>query len=129
MATNGVISKFESIGAYTPEKVVSTKELMNKIKNRTPLDLERITGIKNRRVRSECESSLSIAIAAAEDCLRVSKYKAEDLDIIINTSITRFQEAYTFFLDPPFSLMIKRAINAHNAMNLDITNACAGMMT
>ena len=36
MATNGVISKFESIGAYTPEKVVSTKELMNKIKNRTP---------------------------------------------------------------------------------------------
>ena len=123
------VSKFESIGAYTPSKIVSTKELMGSLKNKSKLDLERITGIKNRRVRSEAEDSLSIALAAAKDCLKNSKYKAEDLDVIINTSITRFKDGNTFYLDPPMSFYIQEELNAKNAIYFDISNACAGMMT
>ncbi|MCE7743685.1 MAG: 3-oxoacyl-ACP synthase [Candidatus Heimdallarchaeota archaeon] len=120
-------SKFESFGFYAPEKKVSTKELMSQIN--TFLDLERISGIKYRHYRSESEDSKTIALKAARDCLNNSRYDATDLDIIINTAITRFIGPLTFTIDPPISLYLKKELNVNKAMNFDITNACAGMMT
>jgi 3-oxoacyl-[acyl-carrier-protein] synthase-3 len=122
-------SQFESFGVYTPATIQSTLDLMNKLENKPELDLQRITGIKNRRHRADGEDSLTIALAAAKSCLKNSKYKAEDLDIIINTAITRFKGGLTFYLDPPISFWLKRELGAKKAMNFDITNACAGMMT
>jgi 3-oxoacyl-[acyl-carrier-protein] synthase-3 len=122
-------SQFESFGVYTPATIQSTLDLMNKLENKPELDLQRITGIKNRRHRADGEDSLTIALAAAKSCLKNSKYKAEDLDIIINTAITRFKGGLTFYLDPPISFWLKKQLGADKAMNFDITNACAGMMT
>ncbi len=62
-------SRFESFGLYVPEKIVSTGELMGRLSHELPftIDLERITGIKNRRWRSENESSFTIALNAANE--------------------------------------------------------------
>ncbi len=123
------MSKFESIGIYTPENIVATEDLMERMNPDSRVNLESITGIKTRRIRGQDEDSFTIALGAAKECLKNSKYEAKDIDIIINTAITRFKDGLTFFFDPPFSLWIRNALGAKNARHFDLTNACAGMMT
>ena len=122
-------NRFESIGVYTPSNVVSTKELIAKMKTPPLFDLEDLTGIKNRRYRSKEEDSFSIALAAAKDCLKNSSYKAADIDIIIYASISKFKDGYKYLFEPSFSSYLSKEIGATNAMGYDILNACAGMMT
>jgi 3-oxoacyl-[acyl-carrier-protein] synthase-3 len=122
-------NRFESIGVYTPANVVSTKELIEKMKVAPIFDLEKLTGIKYRRYRSKDEDSFSIALAAAKDCLKHSSYKASDIDIIIYTSISRFKDGFKYIFEPSFSGYLRNEIGAINAMNYDILNACSGMLT
>ncbi len=122
-------TRIESLGMYLPEREVSTTELLSRMAFKPEFDLEKITGIKKRRVRSEVESTNTMAINAAEDCLSHSTYKPEDIDIVINASITRTRERQKVFCEPPMSLLYKEYLGAHQALNFDITNACAGMAT
>jgi 3-oxoacyl-[acyl-carrier-protein] synthase III len=122
-------NRFESIGVYTPEKIVSTSELIGLMKKPPVFDLESLTGIKNRRHRSEQEDSFSIAMNAARECLKNSSYKAEDIDVIIYSSISRFKDGFKYIFEPSFSAYIRNELGAKNAMNFDIMNACAGMLT
>jgi 3-oxoacyl-[acyl-carrier-protein] synthase-3 len=122
-------SRFESIGCYMPAKVVTSKELLDKMKTKPPFDLEDITGIKNRRYRSETEDSFQLGLAAAKDCLNRSSYKASEIEAVIWTSITSFKNVSEFQYEPSMSLYIKNEIGAHKALNFDISNACAGMLT
>jgi len=123
------LARFESIGAWLPEHRVSTRELMASTKHKTSIDLERLTGIHEHREANPTESSLSLAIAAARDCLSRSRYTGADLDMVIDASITRYIDGTTHQFEPPLSLSIKRAIGAPQATSFDISNACAGMLT
>ncbi len=122
-------SRFESIGVKVPEQRLSTKDLMKGVKMWGKLDLERLTGIKERRVCSETEDSYDLSLNAALDCLKHSTHKAEDLEMIICCSITKYKDGTTYVWEPPFSLYVKEAIGAPRALNFDIANACAGMLT
>ncbi|PXX56369.1 3-oxoacyl-[acyl-carrier-protein] synthase-3 [Nocardia tenerifensis] len=126
-------TRFESIGSYTPETVRSTAELIDSLAVRRSLDLERITGIENRRVYDShpdrYESSFVLAQRAIEDCLRLSEYRAEDLDIVISASITRTRREGIHCCAPAFALLLGNAIGATSALHFDVSNACAGMIT
>jgi 3-oxoacyl-[acyl-carrier-protein] synthase-3 len=122
-------SRFESLGAYLPEKSVSTQDLVSRMQFKPPFDLEAITGIHQRRVCGESEDSFSLALSAARDCLKRSRYRAEDLDIVISTSISRFRGREKIYWDPSFALQIARELGAKSAIHFDISNACAGMMS
>ncbi len=124
-----VFSRFESIGAYLPQKSVSTQELVSRMRFIPPFNLEAITGITHRRVCSENEDSFTLAIAAAQDCLNRSRYRAEDLDIIISTSISRFKGTSETDWDPSFAFQIAQKLGAKSAIHFDISNACAGMLS
>ncbi len=122
-------TRIESLGLYLPERELSTSELVSGMPVEPQFDVERITGVRKRRVRSDGESAYSMAINAAEDCLSHSAYRPEDIDIIINASITRSRDGEKFFFEPPMSLLFKEHLGAHQALNFDIANACAGMAT
>lgn len=122
-------TRIESLGLYLPEREVSTSELVSGMAVMPEFDVEKITGVKKRRVRSEAQSAYTMAINAAEDCLSHSAYKPEDIDVVISASITRTREGGKFFFEPPMSLLFKEHLGAHQALNFDITNACAGMPT
>ncbi|MGA1793323.1 MAG: 3-oxoacyl-ACP synthase III family protein [Thermoplasmatota archaeon] len=121
-------SRFESLGVELPETNLTTKELMNSLKHRVRLDLENITGISERRKCAPGEDTLTLAAGAAKECLSHSKYKAEDLELIINCSISKSIEG-SMVIEPLICMHVKEAIGAHNARTLDISNACAGMFT
>lgn len=126
-------SRFESIGAYLPATVVTTQELLSRLKEPPTFDLEKITGVRERRVHDtrpeSYEDSFTIAVAAAQDCLSRSQYDATELDVIISSSITRSKNATKMYMEPSFAGSIARRLGAEQAITFDISNACAGMLT
>ncbi len=123
------VSRFESVGVKVPSRSLTTSELMRTMKHKIGLDLERLTGIHARRVCSPGEDSYTLALGAAQDCLDHSKYKAKDIEVIINCSISRSKGGKMIVYEPSLSHYIRQAIGATNAMVFDINNACAGMLT
>lgn len=123
-------ARFESLGVYHPELVVTTEELVGRMTKIPVFNLEDLTGIRCRRWRNESEDSFTLGLTAANQCLEASRYAASDLDIIICTSITRFKNGLTFYMEPAISKSLKTALKMRtDALNFDITNACAGMLT
>jgi len=123
------VARIESVGASLPERRVTSRELMASTRHHTRIDLERLTGIREHRMCGPGETSLSLAIAAARDCLARSRYSGADLDMLIDASITRYVDDSTHRFEPPLSASVKQAIGADRATSFDVGNACAGMLT
>ena len=120
--------RIESLGVYLPEKILTMEELLSSCRRRPRWDLEKITGIHERRV-AVGEYAVDLAIKAARQALAMSRYKAEELDIIICTSISKHNRENEFHLEPASAVRIRAAIGAGNARIFDVVNACAGMFT
>lgn len=122
-------SRIEAVGLALPEGRLATSALMASRRHRFPLDLEKRSGIRERRVCGPGEDSATLATDAARDALRYSRYAAPELEMVVNCSITRWRGDDHLAFEPPLSLSVKEAIGAGDAVNLDLSNACAGMLT
>jgi len=122
-------SRFAGIGASIPARRQTSEELMATTKHETGIDLERLTGVHERRIAGEGEDSFTLALAAARDALAHADCGAEDLDMLIVSSITHYVGGLRMQLDPPVSVSLKEALGARGANSFDNSNACAGMMT
>jgi 3-oxoacyl-[acyl-carrier-protein] synthase III len=108
---------------------LGSEELMASTAFATGIDLERLTGVRERRVAGVGEDSYTLALAAARDALSYADCAAGDLDVLIVSSITHYVGGLRMQLDPPLSVSLKQALGAERALSFDISNACAGMMT
>lgn len=122
-------ARIESAGRMLPVTRLETSDLMATTRHRTHIDLERLTGIHERRVSVGDEDSLSLAVGAARDCVARSSHDASDLEVVISCSITKYRDGLTQWLEPPMSGAVASAIGASEAQTFDISNACAGMLT
>lgn len=102
---------------------------MSTTRHHTHIDLERLTGISERRVSVGDEDSYSLATAAAFDCLEKASRAGTSVDVVISCSITKFYGGLTQWLEPTMSRAVANAIGADKAMTFDLSNACAGMLT
>ncbi len=121
--------RIESVGAKVPSQRLTTRDLMSHTRHRTRIQLERLTGIHERHVVGPGETSFTLAAGAARDCLAHSQHQATDIEMLISTSITRSKSGWSQAFEPPLSLQLKHAIGAAGAVNFDLSNACAGMLT
>jgi len=121
--------RIDSVGVKLPAERLATKDLMSRTSHHTRIQLERLTGIHERHVVGPGENSLTLAAGAARDCLSHSQHQASDIEMLISTSITRSTGRFNQSFEPSLSLAIKQAIGATQAMNFDLSNACAGMLT
>jgi 3-oxoacyl-[acyl-carrier-protein] synthase III len=122
-------SRFAGIGMCIPERRLTTDELMASTKHETDIELEQLTGIRERHVVGEGEDSYTLALGAARDALAHAECAAEDLDMLLVSSISRHVGGLRVQLEPPMSVSLKEALGAQHAISFDISNACAGMMT
>lgn len=122
-------SRIESIGAIQPETVLGSDEIMSRLLIPGKFKFELLTGIISRRVCSRSEDSFTLAVDAAQKCLSHSKILPEAIDALISCSITRYKDGYNQVYEPSFSFLIKEKIGAGQAINFDVSNACAGMLT
>ncbi len=121
--------RIESVGVKLPAQLLTTRELMSRTRHRTHIQLERLTGIHERHVVGPGDNSFTLATGAVRDCLAHSHHQASDIEMLISTSITRSKGRSSQSFEPPLSLYIKQAIGAGQAVNFDLSNACAGMLT
>jgi 3-oxoacyl-[acyl-carrier-protein] synthase-3 len=121
--------RVESVGVKLPARRLTTMDLMSQTSHRTRIQLERLTGIHERHVVGPGENSFTLATGAARDCLAHSQHQAPEIEMLISTSITRSRGRSSQSFEPPISLHVKQAIGAAQAVNFDLSNACAGMLT
>jgi len=123
-------SRFAAIGAYIPEPRLTTDQLMATTRYETDIELERLTGVRERHVVGRGDDSYTLALGAARDALAHADFGAEDLDMLIVSSISRHVGGvWSTQIEPPVSVSLKHALGAERAVSFDISNACAGMMT
>jgi 3-oxoacyl-[acyl-carrier-protein] synthase III len=121
--------RIDSVGVKLPTGRLTTRDLLAQTRHRTHIQLERLTGIHERHVVGPGENSFTLATGAARDCLAHSEHRAADIEALISCSITRSRGGMSQTFEPPLSLYVKQAIGATQAMNFDLSNACAGMLT
>lgn len=123
------VSRFTGIGAWIPERRLTTDELMASTKHETDIELERLTGVRERHIVGEGEDSYTLALGAARDALAHADCAPENLDMLLVSSISRHVGGLRLQLEPPVSVSLKAVLGAERAISFDISNACAGMMT
>jgi 3-oxoacyl-[acyl-carrier-protein] synthase III len=122
-------ARLAGAGRHLPATRLTTGQLMATTRHSTHIDLERLTGIHERRVSIGDEDSYSLATSAALDCLDRAQQDAASLDVVISCSITKFRGGLAQWIEPTMSSGVASAIGAENAMTFDVSNACAGMLT
>lgn len=122
-------TRLAGAGRHLPVTRLTTDDLMATTRHHTHIDLERLTGIRERRVSIGDEDSQSLAISAALDCLGRADRSAADLDVVISCSITKFRGGLTQWVEPTMSSTVAHILGAEHAMTFDLSNACAGMLT
>ena len=122
-------SRFAGIGACIPAGRLTTDELMASTKYQTDIELERLTGVRERPVVGPAEDSYTLALGAARDALAHAGIGADDLDMLLVSSISRHVGGMRIQIEPPMSVSLKEALGARRAISTDISNACAGMLT
>jgi 3-oxoacyl-[acyl-carrier-protein] synthase III len=122
-------ARIAGAGRHLPATHLTTEALMSSTSHRTHIDLERLTGIHERRVSIGDEDSFSLATSAALDCLGKAECDPRSLDVVINGSITKLRGGLSQWLEPSMASAVAQAIGADNAMTFDLSNACAGMLS
>ena len=122
-------SRMESIGVYLPPKTVTTAEIVKGCSRRVLVPLQRLTGIESVQVAGEDEFGFDLAVKAIDDCLAVSTYTPDDIDLVISCNISHFDAADEYSIEPSRAARLRAKFGMNDALAFDITNACAGMFT
>jgi len=109
------------IGSYLPETIITNEDISKIVETSDEWIVSR-TGIKERRVVSGDESSVSLAVKAAKDALDYAGISSADIDLIITA--TSLPDS----LYPSTSCEVQQAIGAKNAVAFDIVAACSGFV-
>ncbi len=111
----------KGIGHYVPEKVLTNKDLEKMVDTNDEWIRTR-TGIVERRIAADNETSSTMGAEAAKKAIEMAKINPEDIDLIITNTITPDM----FF--PNTSALIQTIIGAKNAGVFDIEAACSGFI-
>ena len=115
-------AKIAGMGAYAPEKIL-TNEDMEKIVETNDEWIVQRTGIKKRHIAEKDEYTTDIATKAALKALENAKMVADEIDLIIFSTVT--PDCFT----PSCSCVVQKNIKAVNAAAFDINSACTGFVT
>ena len=111
------------VGKYVPDHVVPTESIEQwlNLKERfgiPPGMIERLTGVRERRIAADGEASSDMAVRASHQAMRLAGIKAEDIDTII------FAAASQDVGEPATANIVQDKLGAVNAHVFDAKNAC-----
>lgn len=111
----------ESIGCAVPDKILSNDDLEKLVETSDEWIRQR-TGIVERRMCSEGESTSTLATAAAKEALERAHVDPMELDLVVVGTVTGDM------IFPSTSCLVQEAIGAKRAGAVDIGAACAGFI-
>lgn len=113
--------RIAATGRYLPPKVLTNADL-EKMVDTTDEWIVTRTGIKERRIASDSESSAEMGARAAKDAIKKAGITAKDIDLILVASVT---PDATF---PSTACYIQHKIGAGKCAALDVQAACSGFV-
>ena len=119
----------ESLGVYLPEREVTTRAVVKGCRRRVLVPLERMTGIRSRRMAGETEFSFDLAKHAVARCLAQSRHHPSAIDLIVAANISKQDAPDTFNLEPAAAAVLRKHLGLPGALAFDLGNACAGVFT
>lgn len=108
-------------GAYLPERVLTNAELEKMVETTDEWITQR-TGIRQRRIAAEHESTSDLALQAARGALEQSGLHPEDLDGVILCTVT--PDTYL----PAGAAYVQAGLGAQKAFAFDLNAACTGFV-
>lgn len=108
-------------GAYLPEKVLTNADLEKMVDTNDKWIVSR-TVIRERRIASEKQASSDLAVEAGKQALESAGITAEELDLIIVSTVTP---------DMPFpatACLVQDRLGASKAATFDLSAACTGFL-
>jgi len=109
------------IGRYLPEKIVTNSDL-EKVMDTSDEWIRTRTGIEARRIASDDVNTSDMAYRAAAQAIENAGITAEDIDLILVSTVTPDQSF------PSVACMIQEQLGAKKAAAMDLSAACAGFM-
>ena len=109
------------VGSYLPNKVV-TNEALSKIIDTSDTWIRRRTGIAQRHIVAEGETTSNLAYEASKAALRNASFTGSDIDLIIVATTTPDN---TF---PSTAAKLQHDIEANGCIAFDIQAVCAGFV-
>ncbi|MCY3800506.1 MAG: ketoacyl-ACP synthase III [Chloroflexi bacterium] len=109
-------------GMSLPDQVRTNQDLES-IVDTTDEWIRSRTGIRERRIASEDESTYTLALEASKQALETAKLSPEDVEMIIVATLT------PDFGFPAVSNLLQDALDASDAAAVDINSACTGFLS
>ena len=117
----GLRGAIAGLGAYVPPTVMTNADF-EKFLDTSDEWITQRTGIKERRIIGEGETTLTMAVAAAKEALDDANLAATDLDMIILATITPEMPI------PATACMVQAELGAIGAPAFDLAAACSGFI-
>lgn len=108
-------------GKYVPERVLTNADMEKMVDTSDEWIVTR-TGIKERRIAAEHEATSDLAFHAAEKALQAAGITAEELDLIVVTTVTP-DMAF-----PSTACLVQKRLGATKAAAFDLSAACSGFI-
>ena len=109
------------LGSAVPEKVLSNADLEKTLDTNDEWITQR-TGIKERRIVSDGQSTVTLAVEAARAALAEAKMSADELDLIICATITPEMPL------PTTACVIQAELGVKGIAAFDVVAACSGYL-
>ena len=114
-------SKIVGVGGYLPEKILTNKQLSMRIETSDEWITER-TGIKERRIASDKETTSTLGIEAAKNALKNANISAKYIDLIVVATATPDN---TF---PATATLIQSGLGIKKGYAYDVQAVCSGFV-
>jgi 3-oxoacyl-[acyl-carrier-protein] synthase-3 len=114
-------AKIISSGSYLPKNILTNKELESRVDTSDEWITER-TGIKERRVADENETSVDLAYKASLDAISKSSINKNDIGAIFLATCTPERKF------PSSAVLLQNKLNIKDAFSFDINAACTGFV-
>lgn len=109
------------IGSYLPEKILTNYDLERMVETSDEWIYTR-TGIRERRIAAEHESTSDLAYQAALRALEDARVDAKDLDLILVATIS------PDCITPATACLLQSRLGAKRAAAFDLSAACSGFI-
>lgn len=114
-------ARLKGVGAYLPQKIVTNEELSTRIETSDEWIRTR-TGISQRHLASEEETSVFMASEAAKAALKYAHLEASDIDGVIVATSTP-DEVF-----PSVAVRVQAALGMEKGFGFDLSAACSGFI-
>ena len=113
---------FRSIGAYVPQKILTNTDLSQMV-DTTDEWITKRTGIKERRIAAENETTSDMGVEAAKKAIERSGIDKSEIDMVICATISP-----DYFCMPSTATIISNKLGLGFVTAFDISAACTGFV-